>query len=403
MSMVRFLFMALAIVIAMAPGITEAQGRFSPELQVGDRVVTRYQIEQRTRFLTLLGAPGDVRTVAREQLINEAIQMDAAEEAEIEVSPEQVEAGMAEFAARGNLNVEQVMQVLARAGVQPETFRDFITAGVAWREFVRVRFSDDARASIPDDLVTRTLARTGTEGGVRLLLSEVLLPTANPETALASRERAAEIAALQGEEAFAAAARRYSLAPSASRGGELNWTALTALPPNVQAIVGSLAPGQTSRPLELENTVAVFFLRDREQVLSGTAEALLIDYALFTVDGGRAEAAAVAARVDVCEDLYGEAFGLPEERLVREAIPSTQLAADIRAAIADLDENETSLALTRGGNATVLMLCERSPGLENNVDQNIIGNRLLNIRLNTTATHYLTQLRAGTIVIDLTN
>ena len=403
MSMVRFLFMALAIVIAMAPGITEAQGRFSPELQVGDRVVTRYQIEQRTRFLTLLGAPGDVRTVAREQLINEAIQMDAAEEAEIEVSPEQVEAGMAEFAARGNLNVEQVMQVLARAGVQPETFRDFITAGVAWREFVRVRFSDDARASIPDDLVTRTLARTGTEGGVRLLLSEVLLPTANPETALASRERAAEIAALQGEEAFAAAARRYSVAPSASRGGALNWTALTALPPNVQAIVGSLAPGQTSRPLELENTVAVFFLRDREQVLSGTAEALLIDYALFTVDGGRAEAAAVAARVDVCEDLYGEAFGLPEERLVREAVPSTQLAADIRAAIADLDENETSLALTRGGNATVLMLCERSPGLENNVDQNIIGNRLLNIRLNTTATHYLTQLRAGTIVIDLTN
>ena len=401
--MVRLVLLVAVLLLSGLPESGLAQGRFSPELQVGDRVVTRYQIEQRTRFLTLLGAPGDVRTVAREQLINEAIQLDAAEEAEIEVAPEQVEAGMAEFAARGNLNVEQVMQVLARAGVQPETFRDFIAAGVAWRELVRVRFSDDARASIPDDLVTRTLARTGTEGGVRLLLSEVLLPTATPETALASRERAAEIAALQGEEAFATAARRYSVAPSAARGGALNWTSLTDLPPRVQAIVGALAPGQTSRPLELENTIAVFFLRDREQVQSGTAEAILIDYALFTVDGGRAEAASVAARVDVCEDLFGEAQGLPEERLIREAVPRTQLAADIRAAVADLDENETSLALTRGGNATVLMLCERRPGLENSVDQNIIGNRLLNIRLNTTATHYLTQLRAGTIVIDLTN
>ncbi len=403
MLMVRCLMMVVAVVIAMLPGHSMAQGRFSPELQVGDRVVTRYQIDQRSRFLALLGAPGDPRSTAREQLINEAVQFAAAEEAEINVSPEQIEAGMAEFASRGNLNVEQVMQVLARAGIQPETFRDFISAGVAWRELVRSRFSDQAQASIPAELLTRTLARTGTQGGARVLLSEVLLPTADPETALASRERAAEIAALQDEGAFATAARRYSVAPSASRGGELNWTDLAALPANVQAVIGALAPGQTSRPLELENSVAVFFLRDREQVQSGNAETILIDYALFTVDGGRAEAAAVAGRIDVCEDLYGAAKGLPEGRLVREAVPSAQLAADIRAEMANLDENETSIALTRGGNATVLMLCERRPGLENTVDQNIIGTRLLNIRLNTTASHYLTELRARTIVIDLTN
>ena len=49
------------------------------------------------------------------------------------------------------------------------------------------------------------------------------------------------------------------------------------------------------------------------------------------------------------------------------------------------------------------MLCERRPAQENTVDQGIIGTRLLNIRLNTTATHYLTELRAATTVIDLTN
>ena len=49
------------------------------------------------------------------------------------------------------------------------------------------------------------------------------------------------------------------------------------------------------------------------------------------------------------------------------------------------------------------MLCERKPGLESTVDADIIANRLLNVRLSATAQHYLSELRAATDVIDLTN
>lgn len=400
--MVRFVLMIAVVLMSFSSERGLAQGLFAPELQVGDRVVTRFQIEQRSRLLALLGAPGDPRAFAREQLINEAVQLSAAERAEIEVSPEQIEAGMAEFAARGNLEVEQVMQILSRAGVAPETFRDFILAGVAWREVIQSQFSDEVRATIPPSLVTRTLAKTGTEGGTRVLVSEILLPTADPETALASRQRAAEISALSGEDAFAAAARRYSVANSRSRGGELNWATLDSLPEDIRGVIGALAPGQISRPVEIENAVAVFLLRELEQVQAGTEETILVDYALYIAENPT-DAAVVAAGVDVCEDLYGAAKGLPENRLTRASVPTAQLPADIRAAVANLDENETSLALTRSGQATVLMLCERKPGAENTVDLEIIGNRLLNTRLTATALHYLTELRATTPVIDLTN
>ena len=401
--MVRFVLLVAVLMLSGLPEGLLAQGRFSPELQVGDRVVTRYQIEQRTRLLSLLGAPGDTRELAREQLINEAVQLSAAAESEIEVSPEALESGMAEFAARANLSTEQAMQIFARAGIQPETFRDFILAGVAWREVVRARFGEDVRASLPQSLITRTLAKTGTEGGTRVLVSEILLPTTDPETALASRQRAAEISAMSGEQAFSAAARRYSVAASRNSGGELNWTDLNALPDSVRGVIGALAPGQISRPIEVENAVAIFLLRDVEQVQAGTEETILVDYALYIAAGGPGEAAAVAAEVDVCDDLYGVAKGLPEDRLIRDAVPAANLPADIRAAVATLDENEVSTALTRGGNATVLMLCERKPGAENTVDLDIIGTRLLNTRLQATALHYLTELRAGTTVIDLTN
>ena len=266
----RCLLVLGLLLVSLAPFDAAAQGKFSPEIQVGDAVVTRHQIDQRTRFLTLLGARGDIRQIAREQLINEAVQMSAVRDAELEISPELVEAGMAEFAGRANLETEQLLVLLGQAGIEQETFRDFMTAGVAWRELVRTRFGDAARASIPRITLPRTLARTGTEGGIRVLVSEVILPASTPETALASRERAASISALPGEAEFAARRRRqYSIANTAARGGELNWVALDNLPDDVRGIIGALVPGQISRPVALENAVAVFLLRDVERVEAG--------------------------------------------------------------------------------------------------------------------------------------
>ncbi len=395
-----------AILLAGIAGLTislepvRAQGQFSPEIQVGTSVVTRYQIDQRARFLTLLGAPGDTRDLARQQLINETLQLKAAADNGIEVSPEAIEAGITEFASRANLTAEQFLTITDSRGISAATVRDFFTAGVAWRDTVRSRFGESLRAAVDNDDARRALALSGTEGGLRVLLSEILLPANTPEATRASQVRAGELARLQDEAAFAAAARQFSVAPSSTRGGEIDWVALDSLPDEVRPTIDALTPGQISRPIQLENAIGVFLLRDEELVAAGTPESLSIDYALFLVSGGAQEAARIAESVDVCDDFYGVAKGLPEERLIRESKPAESLPADIRAALASLDEGETSTAVTRGGNATVLMLCQRQPDNANSVDLAIAGNRLLNIRLGTAAAHYLAQLRAEADIID---
>ena len=383
-------------------GFAQAQSRFSPAIQVGDAVVTRYQIDQRTRFLALLRAPGDPRELAKEQLINEAVQQSAAADAEIEITPEEVQGGVAEFAARANLTSDQFVAALAQNGVQAETFRDFISAGVAWRSYVRDRFGETAR-DLPRDLIGRTLAETGTEGGLRVLVSEVLLPASTPETAAASRERATRISSLNDETEFAAAAREFSVASSSARGGELNWVAVEGLPDEIRPVIEGLIPGQISRPIELENAIGIFLLRDFERATTGAQDNLSVDYALFITDGDQSIAAATAREVDVCDDLYGVARGLPEDRLIRETVPTRDLPADIRAELAELDQNEASTALTRSGRSAVLMLCERKPALESTVDFEIVGNRLLNTRLGTLAADHLADLRASKTVVDLSN
>ncbi|MDJ1016775.1 MAG: peptidylprolyl isomerase [Paracoccaceae bacterium] len=391
---------ALVAITGAAPLV--AQNRFEPVIRVDDDVITRYQLDERTRFLALLRAPGDPRELARDQLINELIQTRVAQAAGIELNEQALRAGTEEFAGRANLTAEQFVAALAQEGVGAETFRDFIGAGVVWRAYVRDTFSETAR-DFPIAAVGRALTRTGTEGGFRVLLSEILLPATTPETAAASRARAGELGLLEDEAAFAAAARQFSVARSRGRGGAQSWAAIDALPENVRVAIAGLEPGQISRPVELENAIGVFLLRDSERILAGAPEDLAIEYALFLTGGGPEEARRIAGRVDVCDDLYGVAQGLPEERLIRETAPAAALPPDIRAAIETLDANEISTDLTRGGQTALLMLCGRRLDAESTVDLDIAGNQILNLRLNGIAADHLADLRGNAYIADLTN
>lgn len=395
-----FMSLVLAIIVSAVPA--DAQNRFRPAIQANDNIITEYQITQRTRFLSLLRAPGDPRALARDQLINESIQIEAARASGNLPTEDEVANGLEEFASRANLTADQFIAALGQEGVDAQTFRDFVATGIAWRAHVQARFRSEAR-DIPEEMVNRTLARTGTEGGLRVLISEILLPTTTPETTRASRARAAEISALEGEDAFATAARLYSVAASRSRAGQLNWVAIDSLPEDIQATVRTLSPGQISAPIELDNVIAVFLLRDVERVAQGTPETLSIDYALLRVPGGPTDAAVIAARIDTCDDLYGIAKDMPEEMLVRESQPLSSLPADIRSQISRLDVDETSTAITRGSQSTVLMLCDRQQAFESTVDFELVGTQLLNTRLTAIATDYLADLRADAFIADLAN
>jgi len=391
-----------SLLIGLLATQSMAQSRFSPAIQVGDRVITQYEIDQRTRFLGLLRAPGDPRNIARQQLINEAVQVIAGNSFGVEVSNEELLQSQADFAGRANLTLEEFITVLQQNGIAAETYRDFVRAGVIWRAIIQGRFRESA-SNVPNNQIERTFAQTGTEGGLRVLISEILLPASTPETARASRARAAELANLDGEAAFAAAARQYSVANSRARGGEQNWVPIETLPEDIRGIIGALSPGQISLPVELPNAIALFLLRNLERVDAGTPENLSVDFALFITDGDQNTANAIAEKTDTCDDLYGVALGLPEERLIRELQPIGALPSDIRTAIGTLDIGEATTALTRNGRGTVLMLCSRLPSLESSIDLDIVGNRLVNSRLTAMAADYLADLRANTTITELTD
>ena len=367
MRMMTFPSLALAALMALMTPAAAQSGNFSPAIIVNDSAVTQYELDQRIRFLTLLRAPGDPVAEAEKGLIEDRLRRQAAKAAGIVPGEQQIAAGMAEFAGRANLDTEQFLQAIGEAGVAPETFRDFVAAGIAWREVVRARFLP--RISITEAEIDRAMSVAAQRGaGPRVLLSEILIPM-NPGTAADVSDLATSLSESIGSEAaFAAAARQYSAAPSRDQGGQLGWMPLTNLPPQVRQVIAGLANGQVSPPVPLGAAMGLFRLRGLEQGGEIAPANISVDYAQLLIAGGRApEALAMAERVrgevDTCDDLYRVAKGRPAGELLRETRPMNQVPADIAAELARLDDNEASTALTRGNALVFLMLCKRSATL----------------------------------------
>ena len=383
-----------------------AQNLFEPVIFVNDQAVTRYEIQQRARMLTLFRAPGDPNRLAREQLIEERIKLDAARISGIILDDDAVRSGMEEFAGRANMSGEQFVQALAGEGVSESTFREFVRAGITWREVTRARFAN--RVSVSDsDLERATLALTG-GSSVRVLLSEIILPITSLEDAEEKQALAARIAESTSESEFAAAARRHSAASSAGQGGRMNWVQLSDLPPGLRQVVLALGPGEVSDPLPIDGALALFYMRDIEETSIATPEYSAIEYAAYYIPGGRSDqalqrAAQIRAQVDVCDDLYGVALGQPPEVLERGSKAPEEIPADIAAELARLDTGESSANVTRANGQTLvfLMLCGRSPKLDGEQPSvEDLSNFIRNQRIESFANGYLEQLRAEARIVE---
>lgn len=387
----RLLVPLAALCLAVAGAApAPAQSLFAPVVRVNDSLITEWEVDQRARFLELFRTPGDLRQIAVDRLIEERLQRQAAAAAGIVPSEEAVAAGMAEFAARVELTTEEFLLAIGQAGVSAEAFRDFVIAGIVWRDLVRRRFADAVRPT--PEAIDQRLIETGAAGGTRLLLTEILLPAEDPATAAASRARAGELARLADAGAFAEAARRFSRAPSRTRGGELDWLALDQLPEAVRPAVANLRPGQTSRPVDLGASIGVFHLRDREAIAATPPGALRINYA--TVAAGSPEAAAaLAARADRCDDLYGLA---PAGAVTRDVVPEPQLPTAFRARLATLDPGE-SVVLPEGS-GTLLMLCARTLDTEAALNRGAVAEELALAGLARRADRLLAELRAAATI-----
>ncbi len=393
----------LAAVVQLAAGPALAQGMFTPVRKVGDRVITQYDVDQRIRFLEVLGAGGaDPRREAIDRLTEEAVQRAHARRRDLRVTPDEMADGMAEFAARADLDTDTFVAELGAAGVDRESFTAFVRAGLLWRKVVAEDFPDLVTVGASDIARARDVAAI--RGTRRVLMSEIFLPT-DPQYADAVGQITELVLNASGTAEFARLAREYSIAATREQGGRLDWLPASSLPGPVAGRLRGAAPGQVVGPIDVGGAIAFFQLRATDSTRDIPADRVKLHYKRLLLPGGRSEAnmatlAQMRAEATSCPVFDRFARGLPDGALVeRDALQRTLPQGDV-VELARLDRNEISAAGVQDGALRVLMLCAREVQRDERPSDAQLREQLLNRRVGGLADQRLQELIADTHIVD---
>jgi len=394
----RRIGLAALVLIGSLQSAAQAQGLFDPVISVNRAAITAYELEQREQFLEILQRSSGMAQRARDDLIEDRLKMAAADRSGIKLSGAQLLSAMNEFAANANLELEQLLETLAQSGVDEQTYRDFIMVGVTWRELIRARFA--ARSAPSEAEIDRALASAAAQGGVKVLLTEIVLPAGSAEELNSARQTAERLGRISSTADFSEQARRLSVAQSRVNGGRLEWANMSDLPDGLRPIISGLRPGQITTPLEVPNAVVLFQLRDVAETTAQSPEISAIEYAHLK---GPADAVKAATQMaDTCDDFYGAAKDDPSLSLTIRSESPDQMSQALSLRLMGLDKNEIDempAAAAAGDHAEIVMLCARVYAALEDVSRGQVADNLRSARISSLADGFLAELRASADIV----
>jgi peptidyl-prolyl cis-trans isomerase SurA len=368
-----------------------SQSLFDSVISVDRAAITKYELDQRIRFFELLKPSNNVEDEARNSLIEDRLKIAAARRADIQLTPEALMAAMSDFAKNSNNNLNQLLDDLAQDGVDEQTFRDYVEAGITWRQLVRGRFA--SRANPTEAEIDRALASAGAQGGIQVLLTEIVLP-APPDQMAVARKIANRLTRIESTNIFSEQAQLLSVAQSRANGGKLEWTNLNDLPAGLRPIISGLRPGQITKPLEITNAIVLFQLLDIAETAFQLPKISAIEYAQLA--GPESAVVSVSTRADTCDDLYGLVKTDAALTLTIQSHPQDQITQAIALRLNGLDKNEQSIRPTTEPNqADMIMLCARIYSMVEDVSRSQVAGNLRSAHLTSLADGYLAELRSN--------
>ena len=372
-----------------------AEGIFDTIISVDRAAITNYELEQRILFFSFLNEPGDTLISSRQSLIDDRLKMAAGTKDGFALTPTELENAMLDFAKNSNQSLSGLLNLLNEGGVDAETFRDYVEVGVVWREVVRKRFGSQSQPT--ESEIDRALAAERAEGDISVLLTEIVLP-AGPNQLEESRKIARELAKITSIGSFSEKAKKLSVSSSRDNGGKIPWRNLKDLPNGLRQIIANLRPGQVAKPLEVQNAIVLFQLRDVEELGLKAPEIISMKFAKIT--GINSVLDLATKTVNSCNDLYG--LVKLDKDVVLEML--TQHPDEIEQATAlrlnRLDRHEMSIFSDSPDSiGNMIMLCERNYTTSADISRSEVAKNIRAARLTNLAEGYLAELRTNATVI----
>ncbi|MBO9559524.1 MAG: peptidylprolyl isomerase [Caulobacter sp.] len=252
---------------------------------VNDDIISSYDLMQRMRLLMVTSGmqPTQENLPQLEQealrsLIDEHVQMqelrrvEKAQKITIISTDQEVQEQIQDIAKGNNMTAEQLTQQLAAQGVGIDTWKAQIRADSSWQAWISGRYG--SRLRIGDDQI-KAFERRQAEAASKpqYQVSEVFIDAQRVGGMEVAENGAKQlITQMQQGAPFPAVARQFSASPTAANGGDAGWISPGEMPPEVDAVLEQLRPGQLSAPVPVRDGVYILYLRDKR---SGAKTALV--------------------------------------------------------------------------------------------------------------------------------
>ncbi len=398
----RLLLLA-ALIFGLAMPAT-AQGSFSIAYRVNEAVITNYDIDQRVRLMRALGANSpNMRQEAIDALIDDRLKQETARSFGANLDRAALDIAIEDYASQRGLTTQSLMAKLRGAGVQPESFEEFISVSILWRTILRSRFGQQANPSeieLNAQLNTYAISSSST-----IQLGEIVLPYLERGQEATVALATDIVAQLRSGGNFSKLAKQYSRSATAERGGVIGWVTPNRLPAQIGAAIRGLGRGGVADPIYIPSGVVIIKILDARTVsqqievpvsVNLTYAELVIPYA----EGGAREARRQANRLrrslDGCRGLQARAADFGTGSGVFGPVPLNSIDADIGLALARLDPRDSTVM--QASNALrVLVLCDRVSEMSPE-GRAALRNQLAAQNLNALSEGYLLELRRTSII-----
>lgn len=253
---------------------------------VDEAVITTQDLNDRLNLVAATtGVPNEpeIRRRLTQQVlrgyIDEKLQLREAERLGLQVTDADIDQTLGVLAQRNRLELPAFRKALVERGIAEPVLRSQLRGQIAWAKVVGRELKP--KVAVTQDQVDLSLREAASgEGGVELLVSEILLPVDSPQDeARVLRDAQGVAATLRGGGDFAALARQVSVASSREEGGDLGWLRPATILPQLRQQLVALSPGGVSEPVASPAGVHIFKVRERRapgQAAAGEAAKRLV-------------------------------------------------------------------------------------------------------------------------------
>jgi peptidyl-prolyl cis-trans isomerase SurA len=384
---------------------------------VNDDVVSIFDLQARMRVVI---ASSGIRPSRRTQqrlkqqvlrtLIDERLQLQEAKKRNVSISKRNIQAAMASLEKQNNIKPGKFSSFLRAKGLPKTAVFARIRAQIAWSKLIRRRLLP--KITIGDDEIADILARLKErKGQTEYRVSELFLPVDNAGQESAIKKTAQRLAdELRAGARFAAVARQFSAAASASTGGDLGWIQESVLNEELAGIIPKMEQGKVAGPVRTLSGFQIYRLAAKRKILEPSEDKAIVDLRRIKLplpDKSSKEeisvqtnlATLLSESVAGCDDMIpmakqADATG----KVLLGKMQVGKLGKPLRGIVRSLKIGKASAPLRTPSGISIFMICDKKMPQSNLPTPAQIKERLTQERLSVLVRRYMRDLRSAAVV-----